>query len=48
MTTPTPTDDDVIAVLMQDHREVEAMFTELDGLRGQDGDTANPTPEDAG
>lgn len=28
------TEDDVVAVLMHDHREVEGMFGELDSLRG--------------
>lgn len=29
---------DVIEILVQDHREVEAMFTELEGLRGKGDD----------
>ncbi|MGW5687970.1 hemerythrin domain-containing protein [Nonomuraea sp. NPDC003754] len=34
----TPTDNDVIAVLTHDHREVERMFTELEQLGTADVD----------
>jgi hemerythrin superfamily protein len=34
MVTTEQREQDVVAILMQDHREVEAMFNELNGLRG--------------
>ena len=38
VTTDHSTDHDVIDVLKTDHREVELMFTELEGLFGPDAD----------
>ena len=38
ITTDHSTDHDVVDVLMTDHREVELMFTELEGLLGPDAD----------